>query len=76
MGAEVSLVNDRPTSEDICASMAQTAVDTCGAFDILVVASGINRVAKLNDMTLETFLEVMGAIVIQSWQLSRLQPST
>ncbi len=71
LGAEVTLVNDRPTSESSCEAMAQLAVDTYGQLDILVVASGINRVAKIDDMAPETFLEVMDANVTQSWLLSR-----
>ncbi|MCP5085271.1 MAG: SDR family oxidoreductase [Rhodobacteraceae bacterium] len=71
LGAEVTLVNDRPTSKQSSEAMAQTAVDTYGSLDILVVASGINRVAKIDDMEPETFLEVMDANVTQSWLLSR-----
>lgn len=71
LGAEVALVNDRPTTEASCEAMAQVAIDTYGALDILVVASGINRVAKIDDMAPETFLEVMDANVTQSWLLAR-----
>lgn len=71
LGAEVTLVNARPNTETACEAMTQTAVDTYGALDILVVASGINRVAKIDDMAPETFLEVMDANVTQSWLLAR-----
>lgn len=71
LGAEVVLVNDRPTTEEAAEAMAQAAVDAYGALDILVVANGINRVAKIDDMEPETFLDVMDANVTQSWLLSR-----
>lgn len=71
LGAEVTLINERPTTEDACETMAQKTVETYGAIDILVVANGINRVAKIDDMALETFLEVMDANVTQSWLLAR-----
>ena len=71
LGADVTLVNDRPTSAAAAQAMAETAVDAYGSLDILVVASGINRVAKIDDMEPETFLEVMDANVTQSWQLAR-----
>lgn len=71
LGADVTLINDRPLTEEACEAMAGKAVKSYGALDILVVASGINRVAKIDDMPPETFLEVMDANVTQSWLLSR-----
>jgi NAD(P)-dependent dehydrogenase (short-subunit alcohol dehydrogenase family) len=71
LGADVTLINDRPDNESSCEAMAQAAVDAYGSLDILVVASGINRVSKIGDMAPETFLEVMDANVTQSWLLSR-----
>ena len=71
LGADVTTVGKRPSTEEACEEMAQTAVDTYGALDILVVANGINRVAKIDDMSLETYVEVIDANVIQSWMLSR-----
>ncbi|MFT4716286.1 MAG: NAD(P)-dependent dehydrogenase (short-subunit alcohol dehydrogenase family) [Paracoccaceae bacterium] len=71
LGAQVTLINDRPDNEASCEAMAQAAVDAYGSLDILVVASGINRVAKIGDMAPETFLEVMDANVTQSWLISR-----
>lgn len=70
-GAEVTTVNKRPTDEAICASLVQAAVDAYGALDILVVASGMNKVALINDMTPEAFTSVMDANVTQSWLLAR-----
>ena len=70
-GAEVTTVNKRPTDEDVCAEMVQNAVDAFGGLDILVVASGMNKVALINDMAPETFTSVMDANVTQSWLLAR-----
>jgi NAD(P)-dependent dehydrogenase (short-subunit alcohol dehydrogenase family) len=47
------------------------AVAAFGGLDILVVASGMNKVAKIDDMAPETFLAVMDANVTQSWLLAR-----
>lgn len=71
MGADVTTINTRPTDETTCASLMQSAVDAYGALDILVVASGMNKVALINDMAPETFTSVMDANVTQSWLLAR-----
>ena len=42
-----------------------------GRIDILVVASGMNRVAKIDEMEAETFAAVMDANVTQSWLMAR-----
>ena len=47
------------------------AVEAYGRLDILVVASGMNKVALINDMAPETFESVMDANVTQSWLLAR-----
>ncbi len=70
-GAEVVEVNARPDSEAACASLVAAAVQAFGGLDILVVASGMNKVAKIDDMAPETFLAVMDANVTQSWLLAR-----
>lgn len=71
MGAEVTAINQRPTDEAICADLVDQAVNTYGSLDILVVASGMNKVALVNDMEPETFQSVMDANVTQSWLLAR-----
>ncbi|WP_303468048.1 MULTISPECIES: SDR family NAD(P)-dependent oxidoreductase [unclassified Marinovum] len=71
MGAEVTAINTRPTDEDICNGLVAQAVEAYGRLDILVVASGMNKVALINDMTPETFQSVMDANVNQTWLLSR-----
>lgn len=71
LGAEVREVNLRPDSEARCGALVAAAVESFGALDILVVASGMNRVAKIEEMAPETFLAVMDANVTQGWLLAR-----
>jgi NAD(P)-dependent dehydrogenase (short-subunit alcohol dehydrogenase family) len=71
LGANVHTVNARPDSEAACAAMADAAKDAFGTLDILVVASGMNKVALINDMQPETFTDVMDANVTQTWLLAR-----
>lgn len=71
VGAEVESVNARPQDEAGCAAMVGAAVQRFGRLDILVVASGMNKVAKIRDMPLETFTSVMDANVTQSWMLAK-----
>jgi NAD(P)-dependent dehydrogenase (short-subunit alcohol dehydrogenase family) len=70
-GAEVLELNARPSDEASCAAMVQRTVEAYGALDILVVASGMNKVAKIEEMPVETFTSVMDANVTQSWMLAR-----
>lgn len=67
----VHQINARPDSEAACADMVADTVQTFGQLDILVVASGMNKVAKINDMAPETFDDVMDANVTQSWLIAR-----
>lgn len=71
MGAEVVAVNTRPDDEFACDALVAAAVKAFGQLDILVVASGMNKVALINDMSPETFTNVMDANVTQSWLLAR-----
>lgn len=68
---EVHQIVGRPDSEVACAEMIAEAVATFGALDILVVASGMNKVAKIDEMTPDTFDGVMDANVTQSWLIAR-----
>ncbi len=70
-GAEVIEVNARPATETACTDMVAAAVRAFGRLDILVVASGMNKVAKIDEMPPEAFLSVMDANVTQSWLLAR-----
>ncbi len=69
--AEVLRINQRPSDEDACGKMVADTVAKFGRLDILVVASGMNKVALINDMEPETFTSVMDANVTQSWLLAR-----
>lgn len=71
MGADVIAINTRPTDEKICNDLVAQAVDAYGQLDILVVASGMNKVALIDEMTPEDFSAVMDANVNQSWLLAR-----
>jgi len=68
---ETHTINARPQSEAACDAMVQEAVKTFGRVDILVVASGMNKVAKIDEMAPETFTDVMDANVTQSWLIAR-----
>ena len=70
-GAEVTPVNTRPTDEETCNDLVAQTAAAYGQLDILVVASGMNKVALINDMAPETFTSVMDANVTQSWLLAR-----
>lgn len=70
-GVEVLEINARPDSAAACESMVAKAVEAFGALDILVVASGLNKVSKIDEMPPEDFLQVMDANVTQSWLASR-----
>ena len=71
LGAAVATVNARPESERAADGFVESAVEAHGRLDILVVASGVNRVAKIEEMAPATFAEVMDANVTQSWLLAR-----
>lgn len=71
LGSEVMALNQRPSDEAACQSLIDEAVACFGQLDILVVASGMNKVALINDMAPETFTDVMDANVTQSWLLAR-----
>ena len=71
IGADVTTINERPTDAEICDDLMAQAVTAYGQLDILVVASGMNKVALINDMDPKTFTDVMDANVTQTWLLSR-----
>ena len=68
---ETHQINARPDTEAACDAMVAEAVKAFGRVDILVVASGMNKVAKIDEMELETFAAVMAANVTQSWLIAR-----
>jgi len=71
LGGKVESVAKRPSSEANCDAIVDTAVKKFGGVDILVVASGQNKVSKIVDQKPEDFLDVMDANVTQSWLMAR-----
>ena len=71
VGAQVETINKRPDSEQTCNDLVAKAVARYGQIDILVVASGLNIVAKIDEMKLEDFLKVIDGNVTQSWLIAR-----
>lgn len=67
LGAEVTTANVRPNDEAICNKLVSDTVASYGQLDILVVASGLNIVAKIDEMPVEDFQTVIDANVTQSW---------
>lgn len=68
---EVHQINARPDSEAVCEDLVAQTVAHFGRLDILVVASGMNKVAKIDEMAPETFDAVIDANVRQSWLMAR-----
>jgi NAD(P)-dependent dehydrogenase (short-subunit alcohol dehydrogenase family) len=71
LGGKVKVVVKRPSSVENCDVIVKAAVDRFGGVDILVVASGQNKVSKIVDQKPEDFLDVMDANVTQSWLMAR-----
>jgi NAD(P)-dependent dehydrogenase (short-subunit alcohol dehydrogenase family) len=71
LGGKVETVPVRPSSEANCDRIVDAAVKAFGRIDILVVASGINKVSKIVDQKADDFLDVMDANVTQSWLMAR-----
>jgi NAD(P)-dependent dehydrogenase (short-subunit alcohol dehydrogenase family) len=71
LGGKAENVALRPSSADNCDKIVAAAVKRFGGVDILVTASGINKVAKIVDQPPETFEEVMDVNVTQSWLMAR-----
>jgi NAD(P)-dependent dehydrogenase (short-subunit alcohol dehydrogenase family) len=69
--AKVESVNLRPSSAAHCDKIVAAAVQRFGGVDILVLASGINKVAKIVDQSPDVFTEVMDVNVTQSWLMAR-----
>ena len=70
-GITAVTVNRRPDSEDDCNAIVEAAVAAHGGVDILVVASGMNDVAPITDLTPERFRKVMLANVDGAWLIAR-----
>jgi NAD(P)-dependent dehydrogenase (short-subunit alcohol dehydrogenase family) len=70
-GGKAVIVALRPSSEENCDKIVQTAVETFGRVDILVVASGLNKVAKIAEQKYQDYLDVIDANVNQTWLMAR-----
>jgi NAD(P)-dependent dehydrogenase (short-subunit alcohol dehydrogenase family) len=71
LGGKTTIVAKRPSSAENCDAIVAAAVTAFGRLDILVVASGLNKVSKIVDQKPEDFLDVMDANVTQSWLMAR-----
>jgi NAD(P)-dependent dehydrogenase (short-subunit alcohol dehydrogenase family) len=71
LGGKTASVALRPSSEENCEKIVKAAVDAFGRVDILVVASGLNKVSKIADQKYDDYLEVMDANVNQTWLMAR-----
>ena len=71
VGASVRTVALRPDSEAHCDAIVAEAVEAYGGVDILVVASGMNDVALIQDMTPDRFDSVIDANVTGAWLIGR-----
>jgi NAD(P)-dependent dehydrogenase (short-subunit alcohol dehydrogenase family) len=67
----VCTVPRRPNTEADSESIAACAVGAFGGVDILVVASGMNDVAPITEMTHERFSRVLQANLDGSWLMAR-----
>ena len=70
-GISAVAVNRRPESEGDCEAIIAAAVAAHGGVDILVVASGMNDVAMIGELTPERFEKVMRANVDGAWLIAR-----
>jgi NAD(P)-dependent dehydrogenase (short-subunit alcohol dehydrogenase family) len=71
LGGKTESIGLRPSSAENGDKIVAAAVKRFGGVDILVTASGINKVAKIVDQPPETFEEVMDVNVTQSWLMAR-----
>src|ERR1700681_1240910 len=71
LGGKAEIIALRPSSEENCDKIVKAAVDKFGRVDILIVASGLNKVSKIVDQKPEDFLDVMDANVTQSCLIAR-----
>jgi NAD(P)-dependent dehydrogenase (short-subunit alcohol dehydrogenase family) len=68
---KVAAIARRPDSETDCDAIVSIATAAHGGVDILVVASGMNDVTPIVDMTPERFQKVMLANVEGAWLMAR-----
>lgn len=68
---EVVTVNLRPDTEARCDAIVEAATEAFGQLDILVVASGMNDVDPIDDLSQERWQKVMDANVMGSWMMCK-----
>jgi NAD(P)-dependent dehydrogenase (short-subunit alcohol dehydrogenase family) len=71
LGADVTSVARRPNTESDCEAIMQAGVDTFGGLDILVVASGLNDVSAITEMSPARFENVMNGNLTGAWLTCR-----
>jgi NAD(P)-dependent dehydrogenase (short-subunit alcohol dehydrogenase family) len=71
LGAEVVTVTLRPNAEADANAIVAATIERFGGVDIVVVASGINDVVPIIDMSTERFNKVMEANVSGAWLIAR-----
>ena len=70
-GIAVAAIARRPDSEAACDAIIAAAIRAHDAIDILVVASGMNDVAPITEMSPDRFRAVMLANVDGAWLIAR-----
>jgi NAD(P)-dependent dehydrogenase (short-subunit alcohol dehydrogenase family) len=70
-GAAVEIVNKRPDSEADADAMVAAAVAAHGDLDVVVTASGLNKVGLITEQSVEDWQDVMDANVKGSWLVCR-----
>jgi NAD(P)-dependent dehydrogenase (short-subunit alcohol dehydrogenase family) len=70
-GIQLCTVPRRPNTEGDCEVIVDSAVGAFGGVDILVVASGMNDVAPITDMSPARFSQVLQANLEGSWLIAR-----
>ena len=70
-GMTVTAVNRRSNSEEDCEAIVAAAIEAHGRIDILVVASGVNDVEPIVDMSTKRFQDVMMANVEGAWLIAK-----
>ena len=68
---ETHCINARPSTEADCDALVSEAAEIFGRLDILVVASGMNEVSKIDEMSPSSFASIMDANVTQTWLICR-----
>ncbi len=70
-GAEVASIARRPETEEDAEAIVHEAVGTHQGLDIVVTASGMNKVGKITEQPVEEWQSVMDANVKGSWLVCR-----